>query len=118
MALGVLIGAFGAHSLKSQLSADMMQIYKTGVEYLFYNALGLMAIGLAGFHVHSRWLIRAGILIVFGIVLFSGSLFALALTGIKLLGIVTPFGGVSFVIGWIFFAISLTKKQAVSVAEN
>lgn len=110
MALGILIGAFGAHGLKSQLSDDMMQVYKTGVEYLFYNALGLMVVGLTGFHIHSRWLLRAGILIMLGIVLFSGSLFALALTGIKLLGIVTPFGGISFVIGWIFFVISLLKK--------
>lgn len=110
MALGVLIGAFGAHSLKSQLSPDMQQVYKTGVEYLFYHALGLMVIGLTGFHLHSRWLLRAGILIILGIVLFSGSLFALAVSGVKLLGIITPFGGVSFVIGWIFFAVSLLKK--------
>lgn len=110
MALGVLIGAFGAHSLKSQLSPDMQQVYKTGVEYLFYHALGLMVIGLTGFHLHSRWLLRAGILIILGIVLFSGSLFALAVSGVKLLGIITPFGGVSFVIGWIFFVVSLLKK--------
>lgn len=110
MALGVLIGAFGAHGLKSQLSPDMMQVYKTGVEYLFYHAIGLMIVGLTGFHIHSRWLLRAGILIMLGILLFSGSLFALALSGIKLLGIITPFGGVSFVVGWIFFAISLLKK--------
>lgn len=110
MALGVLIGAFGAHSLKSQLSPDMQQVYKTGVEYLFYHALGLMVIGLTGFHLHSKWLLRAGVLIVLGIVLFSGSLFALAVSGVKLLGIITPFGGVSFVIGWIFFAVSLLKK--------
>lgn len=110
MALGVLIGAFGAHGLKSQLSPDMMQVYKTGVEYLFYHAIGLMIVGLTGFHIHSRWLFRAGILILLGIVLFSGSLFALALSGIKILGIITPFGGVSFVVGWIFFAIGLVRK--------
>lgn len=110
MALGVLIGAFGAHGLKSQLSEEMMQVYKTGVEYLFYNSLGLMIIGLTGFHIHSRWLLRAGILIILGIVLFSGSLFALAVSGLKLLGIITPLGGISFVIGWIFFVASLLKK--------
>lgn len=110
IALGVLIGAFGAHGLKSQLSNEMMPVYKTGVEYLFYHALGLMLIGLTGFHIHSRWLLRSGIFIIAGILLFSGSLFALAVTGIKLLGLITPFGGISFVIGWIFFIISLLKK--------
>lgn len=110
MALGVLIGAFGAHALKAQLSPDMMQVYKTGVEYQFYHALGLLIIGLIGFHIHSRWLLRAGILIIFGIILFSGSLYALSITGIKLIGIITPFGGISFVLGWIFLVIGLVKK--------
>jgi uncharacterized membrane protein YgdD (TMEM256/DUF423 family) len=113
MAMGVLVGAFGAHGLKSQLSADMMQVYKTGTEYLFYNAIGLMIIGLTGFHIHSGWLLRAGILIILGIFLFSGSLFILAITGIKYLGIITPVGGVSFIAGWIFFAISLVKNRSV-----
>ncbi len=110
MALGVLIGAFGAHALKTQLSPDMMQVYKTGVEYQFYHALGLLLIGLIGFHIHSRWLLRSGILIILGIVLFSGSLYALSMTGIKPIGIITPFGGISFVFGWIFLIVGLIKK--------
>ena len=109
MALAVLFGAFGAHALKMRLSPEMMQVYKTGVEYQFYHALGLLLIGLTGFHIQSKWLSKSAIFIGIGIILFSGSLYILALTGIKGIGAITPVGGLSFVAGWIFLAIAIRK---------
>ncbi len=110
MALGVLLGAFGAHALKTQLSPEMMMVYKTGVEYQFYNALGLILVGLISYQLDSKWLRWSGILITAGIIIFSGSLYALALSGIKILGAITPIGGISLVAGWIFLAISVGKR--------
>lgn len=111
MALGVILGAFGTHALKTRLSPEMMQVYKTGVEYQFYHALGLLLIGLIGFQVKSKYLNWSGILIGIGIILFSGSLYVLSITGIKIIGAITPFGGLSFVAGWVFLAIGLLKNE-------
>jgi uncharacterized membrane protein YgdD (TMEM256/DUF423 family) len=110
MALAVLLGAFGAHALKKVLSPDMLVIYKTGVEYQFYHALGLLLIGLIGFHVQSKYLRWSGLFISIGIIIFSGSLYVLTLSGIKALGAITPIGGLSFVAGWIFLAVALWKR--------
>jgi uncharacterized membrane protein YgdD (TMEM256/DUF423 family) len=111
MALAVLLGAFGAHALKNSLAPEMLAIYKTGVEYQFYHALGLLLIGVVGFHIDSKWLRRSGLLLTVGILLFSGSLYVLALTGIKVIGAITPIGGVSFVAGWICLAIAVWKRS-------
>jgi uncharacterized membrane protein YgdD (TMEM256/DUF423 family) len=110
MALGVLLGAFGAHALKSILSPEMLAVYKTGVEYQFYHALGLLLIGLIGFQVKSKYLQWSGLLITIGIILFSGSLYVMTLSGIKAIGAITPVGGLSFVAGWIFLAIAIIKR--------
>ncbi len=110
MALAVLLGAFGAHALKDSLAPEMLAVYKTGVEYQFYHALGLLLIGSIGFHIDSKWLRRSGLFLVLGILLFSGSLYILALTGIKVIGAITPIGGVSFVAGWIFLAMVVWKR--------
>lgn len=110
MALGVLFGAFGAHALKKILSPEMLVVYKTGVEYQFYHALGLLLIGLIGFRIESKWLRWSGILLIGGIVIFSGSLYALSISGIKILGAITPIGGLAFVAGWICLAIGILKK--------
>jgi uncharacterized membrane protein YgdD (TMEM256/DUF423 family) len=110
MALAVLLGAFGAHALKNNLSPEMLAVYKTGIEYQFYHAMGLLIIGLLGFHLDSKWLRRSGLLLTLGIILFSGSLYVLALTGIKVIGAITPIGGVSFVFGWIFLAVAVWKR--------
>jgi len=111
MALGVLLGAFGAHALKKILSPEMLAIYKTGVEYQFYHALGLLSIGLIGFHIESKWLRWSGILLIIGIVIFSGSLYALSISGIKILGAITPIGGLSFVAGWICLAVGIIQHR-------
>lgn len=110
MALAVSLGAFGAHALKKTLLPEMLAIYKTGVEYQFYHALGLLFVGLTGFHVKSKFIGWAGVLITIGIILFSGSLYAISLLGIKLLGIITPPGGLSFIAGWICLVLALVKK--------
>lgn len=111
MALAVSLGAFGAHALKKILSPEMLTIYHTGVEYQFYHALGLLIIGVIGFQIKSKLIGWAGILLTAGIILFSGSLYVLALSGIKGLGAITPIGGISFVAGWIILAIGIVKHK-------
>lgn len=97
---GVGLGAFGAHGLRTRLSPDMLAVFETGVRYHMYHALALMATAtLMGRHSHTL-LVAAGWFFTSGIILFSGSLYLLALTGIAALGIVTPIGGVAFLLGW------------------
>ena len=108
--LGVVLGAFGAHTLKGQLSADQLIIFEVGVRYQMYHAFALLAAGWA----HSKWpgvvLITSGWLFIAGTVLFSGSLYALSLSGAKWLGAITPLGGLAFVIGWLFMAWSAWRR--------
>ena len=110
LALAVALGAFGAHSLKAYISGDMMQTYKTGVEYHFYHALGLLLIGVLSVSVPSGLLNWSAILLFAGIILFSGSLYVLAITGIKWLGAITPIGGLSFIAGWILLLLAIWKN--------
>jgi len=110
MALCVLLGAFGAHALKQILSPEMLAVYTTAVEYQFYHSLGLLLIGSIGYHVKSKWLNWSGVLLLTGIVLFSGSLYALSITGVKALGAITPIGGLAFVAGWICLAVGVVKN--------
>jgi uncharacterized membrane protein YgdD (TMEM256/DUF423 family) len=103
LALAVLIGAFGAHGLKASLDAYSLGIYETGVQYHFYHALGLLAIPLlarAGLITEgsATWAFR---LLLIGILFFSGSLYALAISGKSILGAITPIGGVAFIAGWL-----------------
>jgi len=103
--LCVAFGAFGAHGLKQRLSIDMLAVYQTGVQYHFYHALGLIVVGLVLLHLpKSRPVVLSGWLMLTGIVLFSVSLYALSLTGIRGLGMITPFGGVAFLSAWALLA--------------
>ena len=99
--LGVALGAFGAHGLRSRLSPEMLAVFETGVRYQMYHAFAVLivaaAIGRIG---DARLLTFAGWAFVGGTILFSGSLYVLALTGITTLGAITPFGGLLFLIGW------------------
>ena len=113
LALAVAIGAFGAHGLKSHISVEMMQIYKTGVEYHFYHALGLLFIGVLSVSYPSGLLNWSAIMLAVGIILFSGSLYVLAITGINWLGVITPFGGLCFIAGWVLLFITVWKKIPV-----
>ncbi|UQZ35856.1 DUF423 domain-containing protein [Paenibacillus sp. PK3_47] len=110
--LSVGIGAFGAHMLESVLSEHYMQVYETGVQYHMVHALGLMIIALvAGQWGESRRLRWAGNLIILGIILFSGSLYVLSISGIKVLGAITPLGGVAFIAGWICLAVEAFSRK-------
>jgi len=110
LALAVAAGAFGAHALKAQLSTEMLQTWKTAVDYHFYHALGLLLIGVLSVALPGLPLKWPAILLVLGMVLFSGSLYALSLTGIKVLGAITPLGGLSFIAAWLVLAFAVWKK--------
>ena len=99
--LGVTFGAFGAHALRSRLSLDMLAVFDTAVRYQMYHSLALLAVALAIGRTGEATLLRlAGWAFAVGIVLFSGSLYALALSGIAVLGAITPLGGLAFLLGW------------------
>ena len=105
LALATIFGAFGAHALKAQLSPDRLQVYETAVRYHFFHALGLLGIGLALRFMDAACIRWAAVLVIVGIVLFSGSLYALTFGAPRPFGIVTPFGGVALIAGWICFAV-------------
>jgi uncharacterized membrane protein YgdD (TMEM256/DUF423 family) len=98
--LGVALGAFGAHGLKKRLTADMLAVFEVGVRYQLVHALGLVALGAAVPHLAPAPMRWAGMLFVAGTVVFSGSLYVLALSGRRWLGAITPLGGLAFLAGW------------------
>lgn len=104
--VGVALGAFGAHGLRGRLAPDMLAVFETGVRYQMYHALALVALGGLAPLLAGRLPVVAGWAFTIGIVLFSGSLYLLALTDIRILGAVTPLGGVAFLIGWACLAIA------------
>ena len=108
--LSVIAGAFGAHALKETLTSTMLNTYHTAVDYMFIHAIGIILLAIldkqASIPCHKKILTS----FIAGIVLFSGSLFALSLSGIKWLGAITPIGGMFFIIGWLMFAICYYKK--------
>jgi uncharacterized membrane protein YgdD (TMEM256/DUF423 family) len=104
--LGVALGAFGAHALKSRLSPEMLAVFETGVRYQMYHVFAVLIIAAAIGHIgNARLLVVSGWFFFAGILLFSGSLYALALTGVGILGAVTPIGGLCFLIGWACLAV-------------
>jgi uncharacterized membrane protein YgdD (TMEM256/DUF423 family) len=110
--LSVAIGAFGAHALKSRLSTDMLSVYNTGVQYHMIHAIGLILIALLSDRLGNSPLVTAsGWSLLIGIILFSGSLYVLSISGIKILGAITPLGGVAFLLGWILLAIAALKQN-------
>ncbi|KKI86744.1 DUF423 domain-containing protein [Alkalihalobacillus clausii] len=110
MALGVAIGAFGAHGLDGKISERMMSNYQTGVHYHMVHGLGLIAAGLFALKLGSSGLVNgAGWAFLAGIVLFSGSLYVMALTGITKLGAITPIGGVAFIVGWVLLGLAAMR---------
>lgn len=111
LAVAVAAGAFGAHALRARLAPDMSAVYHTAVQYHFYHALGLLALGVVALRVtESTWLHAAGWVMVAGIVLFSGSLYLLSLSGMRALGAITPFGGLAFIVAWVLFAIGIWRS--------
>ena len=104
--IAVGFGAFGAHGLRERLSPDMLAVFETGVRYHMYHALALLLTAALAGRADGRAVVAAGWLFIAGIVLFSGSLYVLAVTGITVLGAITPFGGVALLGGWICLAVA------------
>lgn len=108
--LAVVLGAFGSHGLRTRLEPRMLEIWETAVQYNFYHSLALIATGIVIFVLKqgapANW---AGWFFIAGISLFSGSLYLYSITGIKWLAMVTPFGGLCFIAGWVLFAIACFK---------
>lgn len=104
MAFSIVLGAFGAHALKGRLDPALLEVYRTGVLYQMFNAVGLIAVGLrasAGYNLRA-----AGVAFAVGTVLFSGSLYVVSLAGLKWAGAITPLGGVAMITAWILLAIA------------
>lgn len=108
----MVLGAFGAHALKARLGGEALSIWQTAVQYHFWHALALLAVALAGSKLGGPWVKVAGWLFVGGVLLFSGSLYALSLGAPRALGMITPVGGVALVLGWIAFAIAALKASS------
>ena len=105
--IAIIFGAFGAHAVQNKLNERMLEIFNTAVDYHLYHALGLIIVGLLITERPNSTLLPISVyLMLFGVFLFCGSLYALSLTGITKLGIITPFGGIAFIAAWtcIFFA--------------
>ena len=108
--LAVALGAFGAHALKSRIPPEMLAVWHTGVEYHVYHALGLLAVGIVAAQLPDSTLLKwSGWLMLAGILLFCGSLYALALSGERWLGALTPVGGLTFLAAWALFVAAVLK---------
>lgn len=105
--LAVAAGAFGAHALQTRIPAERLVTFETGARYQMYHALALFAVAWAGTHWHADPIRWAGALFVIGIVIFSGSLYALSLSGLTWWGAITPIGGLCFLLGWASLAWGL-----------
>lgn len=110
MALAVVLGAFGAHAVKGMLTSERFDVYRTGVQYHFYHAIGLLIVGVVAFNVTNQWIAWSAYSMVAGILIFSGSLYLLTLLDIGWLGAITPIGGVAFILGWIFLFVGVSKN--------
>ena len=108
---GVALGAFAAHGLKNRLSAEYLAIFHTGVTYQLVHALALFGVALLAAHMPGRLVMWAGVSFSIGILLFSGSLYLLTTVGIGKLGIITPFGGLAFLIGWLCLGLAAWRLQ-------
>ena len=108
--LGVALGAFAAHGLKTYIDANLLVTFETGVRYQMYHSVALLVVALAYTKWPGKGLIISGWMFIAGIFLFSGSLYALSLSGVRSLGMITPFGGLAFLTGWLSMVWSVWKK--------
>ncbi|RHX92206.1 DUF423 domain-containing protein [Leptospira stimsonii] len=109
--LGVAIGAFGAHALKPYLTPEMIVIYETGNKYHLIHSIPPLILAITGYVQSSRFAFISGILFLSGIFIFSGSLYLLAITGIRVLGAITPIGGICFLLAWAFLGWSALSQK-------
>lgn len=113
--LGVALGAFGAHGLRSRVAPEMLAVFETGVRYQMYHALALLIVGVVASRVAiPPTVMAAGWLFVVGTLLFSGSLYLLALTGTRWWGAVTPIGGVAFLAGWLLLIVAALRAASIT----
>ena len=110
-ALGVAGGAFGAHALKSRLNADMLANFETGTRYLLVHAVALLVVGVLAQRSDARSLRGAGGAFSFGMLIFTGTLWVLALSGMRWLGAITPIGGTALIVGWVALAVAAARGQ-------
>ena len=108
--LSVAAGAFGAHGLRDVLSPDMLANFETAARYQMYHALALVLLGAIADRLPARVVNWIGWLFIAGIILFSGSLYLMAFTGLRMLGAITPLGGVAFIAGWALLAVAALRK--------
>lgn len=110
LSVSVALGAFGSHALSDVLTPERMQTWKTAVSYQFWNALGLMALGIVSkvYAMEFKW---PAMLILAGLIIFPGTLYLLCLTGITWLGAITPLGGISFITGWFIFGLKMIRVE-------
>jgi uncharacterized membrane protein YgdD (TMEM256/DUF423 family) len=110
--LAVVIGAFGAHGLKSRVAEDLLAIYQTGVQYHFYHTFALLCVAMLLLRDPHSWLLNwSGGLFIAGIVIFSGSLYLLVVSGSRWLGAITPLGGMAFIAGWLALAWAVYRDM-------
>jgi len=110
--LAVAIGAFGAHGLKAIISPEMLEVYKTGVQYQFYHTFALLAVGILMNFNQSKALKWSAYLFITGMILFSGSLYVLAISGVKALGVITPFGGITWIAAWFLLFVHCRQLKS------
>jgi uncharacterized membrane protein YgdD (TMEM256/DUF423 family) len=115
-ALSVALGAFAAHQLREMLPTDMVAVFETGVRYQFYHVFALFLVAIAMQRYSNKWMYRAGNCFIVGIILFSGSLYTMVLlkmidaNGSKYIGLITPFGGLFLIAGWLFLMLGFSKS--------
>src|SRR5690625_1841644 len=107
--LAVALGAFGAHGLEGKISEQALNTWEKAVNYQMFHTVSILITGIAMFKIHAPSLVWAGFLFILGILLFSGSLYVYSTTGIRFLAMITPFGGVLFLIGWIVLGYTFIK---------
>jgi len=119
MLLAVALGAFGAHALKAIIPSDLLPIWKTASQYHFYHALGLIALGLwSQQHASARLTSITAYCFILGVLLFSGSLYMLAVSGLRWLGMITPLGGVLFLAGWSSWIVAVIKHTPTAAGTE
>lgn len=111
-ALAVMTGAFGAHALKSMLEAEgRLDTFETAVKYHFYHTLAMLIIGVLLYHIHNKLLEYAGLSMLAGVLIFSGSLYILCLSGIRWMGAITPLGGLLMIVGWVLLFVAVYRHS-------
>ena len=107
--VSILFGAFGAHILKEKLSSDQLVVFEVATRYMMYHSFGLLIFGLLGYILNEETINVPGIMMIFGIIIFSGSLYLVSLGGFKKFGMITPIGGVVLIASWLLFAYNIYK---------